>query len=142
MTVLDAYALIAFFRMEDSADEVADLLRGPSAMATLNAAEVVDQLVRTWGRDADDVEGDIAILGEAGLRLYPLDAELGLAAGRLRAATYHRRGCAVSIADCVGAATALHLGEPMATSDPALAAVLRRAGGEVLGLPDSSGRRP
>ena len=142
MTVLDAYALIAYFRVEPSADEVAELLRGRATIATLNAAEVVDQLVRIWGRDADDVEGDLAILSSAGLRLYPLDPELALAAGRLRASAYRRRTSSISMADCVGAVTALRLREPLATSDPALAAVLRAAGGDIHGLADSAGMRP
>lgn len=142
MTVLDAYAVIAFLRGEDSADEVAALLRGPVALTTVNAAEVVDQLVRVWGRDDDDVEGALALLSAAGLRMQPLDAELGLAAGRLRARAHHRERCAVSMADCAAAVTAMRLGEPLATSDPALARVLRSAGGEVHGLPDSRGQRP
>lgn len=142
MTVLDAYAVISFLRGEGSAEEVAHLLRGDAVLSVLNAAEVVDQLVRVWGRDGDDVEGDLALLGEAGLRMHALDAELALAAGRLRAQHYQRQSCAVSMADCVAAAAALELDQPLATSDPALAAMLRAAGGEVAGLPDSAGRRP
>lgn len=142
MTVLDAYAVIAFLRGEDSADEVAAILRGPAVLATVNAVEVVDQLVRVWGRNGDDVEGDLALLSEVGLRMQPLDAELGLAAGRLRARAYHRERCAVSLADCVAAVTAIRLGDPLATSDRALAWALRSAGGEVHGLPDSRGGRP
>lgn len=142
MTVLDAFAVIAFLRGEDSADEVAALLLGGTVLATVNAAEVVDQLVRVWGRDADDVEGDLALLGEAGLRMHPVDAGLALEAGRLRARRYHRQRCAVSMADCMAAATAVRLAKPLATSDPALAVALRSVGGEVHGLPDSRGRRP
>lgn len=142
MTVLDAYAVIAYLRGEDCASAVGALLRAPAVLATVNAAEVVDQLVRVWGRDGDDVEGDLALLGEAGLRMHPLDAELALDAGRLRARTYRRQDRAVSMADCVAAVTALRLAEPLATSDPALAAVLRSAGGAVHGLADSQGRLP
>lgn len=142
MTVLDAYAVLAFLRGEDAADEVAALLRAGTTLAAVNAAEVVDQLVRVWGRDGDDVEGDLALLGAAGMHLHPLDAEMALHAGRLRAAHYHRERCAVSMADCVAAATALRLDAPLATSDPALAGLVRGVGGEVLALPDSRGRRP
>lgn len=142
MTVLDAYAVIAYLRGEGSADEVAGLMRQGCVLASVNAAEVVDQLVRVWGRDADDVEGDLALLGHAGMRVHTLDAELALAAGRLRAGHYHRRDRAVSMADCVAAAAALELGLALATSDPALAALLRVEGGEVTALPDSRGRRP
>lgn len=142
MTVLDAYAVISFLRGEASADEVASLLRQPSVLASVNAAEVVDQLVRVWGHDGDDVEGDLALLSDAGMRVEPLDAEGALAAGRLRARSYRRQDCAVSMADCVAAAIALRLGRPLATSDPALAAVVRSEGGDVTGLPDSRGHRP
>jgi PIN domain nuclease of toxin-antitoxin system len=142
VTVLDAYAIIAYLRGEGSADEVAALLRERPLLAAANAAEVVDQMVRVWGRDGDDVEGDLALLGHAGLRVQGLDAELALAAGRLRAAHYRRRDRAISLADCVAAATALAVGAPLATADPALAAVVRAEGGTVTALPDSSGRRP
>lgn len=142
MTVLDAYAIISYFRGDESAEEVADLLRTEPVLTTVNAAEVVDQMIRVWGRSTDDVEGDLALLGHSGLRLHGLDAELALHAGGLRARHYHRRSCAVSLADCVAAATALELRSPLATSDPALAAMLRAEGGHITGLPDSSGRRP
>jgi hypothetical protein len=49
---------------------------------------------------------------------------------------------AVSLADCIAAATTLDLDESLATSDPALAAVVRAEGGRVRGLADSSGRMP
>jgi PIN domain nuclease of toxin-antitoxin system len=140
--VLDAYAVIAYLRAEAAADEVEHLLRGDSVLATVNAAEVIDQMVRMWGRDRDDAEGDLALLSEAGMRLFPLDAELALQAGRLRATHYRRQTCAVSMADCVAAATALRAAAPLATSDPALAAVVVAAGGELHGLPDTAGRRP
>lgn len=142
MTVLDAYAVVAYLRGEPAAAEVAELLRGESALATTNAAEVVDQMVRVWGRPADDVEGDLAVLSATGLRICALDAELAIAAGRLRARHYRRVTCAVSMADCVAAATALWLDRPLATSDPALAAVVRAEAGRVVGLADSRGHRP
>lgn len=46
---------------------------------------------------------------------------------------------AVSLADCIAAATALSEQAPLATSDPALAATLRAAGGDVTALPDTEG---
>ena len=39
-------------------------------------------------------------------------------------------------------ATAMSLGEPLATSDPPLAAAARAEGVMVIGLPDTKGRRP
>ncbi|HEY0816398.1 MAG TPA: PIN domain-containing protein [Pseudonocardia sp.] len=142
MTVLDAYAVIAYLRGEPAAEEVAELLRAGSTLATANAAEVIDQMVRVWERPADDVEGDLAVLSATGLRVCPLDTELAVEAGRLRAVHYHRATCAVSMADCVAAVTALRLDEPLATADPALAAVVRAEAGRVVGLADSRSRRP
>ena len=42
MTVLDAYAVIAYLRGEPSADEVAELLQGPTILTSVNAAEVLE----------------------------------------------------------------------------------------------------
>ena len=49
---------------------------------------------------------------------------------------------AVSLADCIAAATALRFHTPLATATPARAAMLRTEGGQVQGLVDSGGRRP
>jgi PIN domain nuclease of toxin-antitoxin system len=143
LTVLDAYAVLAFLRDEPGADEVAGLLRrGPTVMSAANVAEVVDQLVRVHRRDPHDVYAGIGLLGYAGLDVLPVTADDGIAAGRLRSRHYHRERCAVSLADCVAAATALALRRPLATSDPALASMVRTEGGEVHALADSEGVKP
>lgn len=142
MTVLDAYTAIAYLRGEPSAQEVADLLRAPTLLVSVNAAEVVDQLVRVFGRDGDDVLADLALLSTAGMTIRPLTAGRGLEAGRLRAQHYDAKARAVSLADCAAAATALAESLSLATADPALAALVRAEGGQITALPDSSGRRP
>lgn len=142
MTVLDAYALVAYLRAEPCADEVAALLRGTTALSAANAAEVVDQLTRVFGSDPDDVHADLALLANAGMELVAVTPDMGLLAGRLRAKHYHRERSAVSLADCLAAATALTLGRALATSDPALAGVVRAEGGELHALPDSQGSLP
>jgi len=142
VTVLDAFAVIAFLRDEPAAKEVTELLRGATVLSAVNATEVVDQLVRVYGRNADDVHADLALLEHVGLRSTPVTAEIGLAAGRLRARHYQRQAMAVSLADCVAAATALSFDRPLATADPALATLTRREGGQVHGLPDTAGRLP
>lgn len=142
MIVLDAYAVVAYFRGEPVADVVAHILRDKTVLSAANAAEVVDQLVRVHGRDADAVHGDLALLTYAGMQVVPVTVDIGMSAGRLRARHYHRTARSVSLADCIAAATALDLKEPLATSDPALAAVMRAEGGQVRGLADSSGRLP
>jgi PIN domain nuclease of toxin-antitoxin system len=142
VTVLDAYAVLAYLRAEPCADEVAALLRTPTVLTSANAAEVLDHLVRIYGRDPDDVHADIALLDNAGMELLAVTPDHGLAAGRLRARHYHRASCAVSLADCTAAAVALSLGAPVATADPALAALVRREGGRIHALADSKGVKP
>ncbi|MFN2539076.1 MAG: PIN domain-containing protein [Mycobacteriales bacterium] len=142
MTVLDAYAVVAYLRAEPCADEVAALLRGASTLSAANAAEVVDQLTRVFGSDPDNVHADLALLANAGMELSPVTPDLGLLAGRIRAKHYDRDRAAVSLADCIGAATALSLDRALATSDPALAGVVRAEGGKIHALPDSGGVRP
>jgi PIN domain nuclease of toxin-antitoxin system len=142
VTVLDAYALVAYLRGEAAANDVATLLRMPTILSAANAAEVLDQLVRVYGRDADDVHADLALLANAGMHLAPVTADAALLAGRLRARHYHRQRMAVSLADCIAAATALSERRPLATADPALAALVRTEGGKIHGLPDSAGRTP
>jgi PIN domain nuclease of toxin-antitoxin system len=142
VTVLDAYAVVAFLRGEPMADEVATILRSPSLLPAVNAAEVIDQLVRVFGQDPDDVHAELELLSHAGMRLAWLSPEVAMLAGRLRARHYHRQRMAVSLADCTAAATALAEQLPLATADPALASLVRAEGGKVQGLPDSAGQRP
>lgn len=142
MTLLDAYAVIAYLRGERCADEVAQLLRTPTVITATNVAEVVDQLVRIYGRDPDDVHGDLALLVNAGMDIVAVTADHGLLAGLLRARYYQRDRSAVSLADCVAAAVALSEDNPIATADPALAAVVRAEGGSVHPLVDSNGVEP
>lgn len=142
MTVLDAYAVLAYLRDERAASAVGDLLAEPTVLTVVNAAEVLDQLVRVYGRDADDVHADLALLAHTGMLLSDTSAEIGLLAGRLRARHYHRERMAVSLADCVAAATALSTGCPLATADPPLAALIRLEGGTIHALPDTLGHLP
>lgn len=140
--VLDAYAIIAFLRGEQSAAEVAPLLPEPSQLTAINAAELYDQMSRVFGSDPDSVDADLALLSQTGIDLMPVTAELAMEAGRIRARRYHRQSAAVSLADCVAAAAALGEGMTLATGDPALASLVRAEGGQVHALPDSKGRRP
>jgi PIN domain nuclease of toxin-antitoxin system len=143
MIVLDAYAVLAYLRDEQhAAGEVGEMLAEPTMLTAVNAAEVLDQLVRVYGRDADDVHADLAMLVHAGMQLGEVSAEVGMLAGRLRARHYHREYMAVSLADCVAAAAALPPGRPLATADPPLARLIRAEGGEIYALPDSKGHLP
>lgn len=138
--LLDAFAAIALLRGEPAAEELRPRLEASdAALHPVNLAEVLDQLVRLDGRDGDDVEADIALLGVA---VAPADDAALADAGRLRARHYRRDGCAVSLADCVAAAHALAHALTLATADAPLAAVMRHEGGELLALPNSRGERP
>lgn len=138
MTVLDAYAVLALLKGEPAAAEVQRLLdAGTGALTVLGVAEVVDHLVRLVGASEEDAALDVAQLGLASPD--PVDGELALQAGLLRARHYHRRTCAVSLADCVAAESARSLGSAVAASDPHLLDVCRDEGIGVVPLPDSSG---
>jgi ribonuclease VapC len=142
MTVLDAYAVLAYLRDERAAEAVGGLLRGSTVLSAVNAAEVIDQLVRVFGRDPNDVHSDLVLLEHTGMQMTEVSAEVGLLAGRLRAQHYDRKRMAVSLADCIAAATAFTIARPLATADTALANLMRAETGTVHGLPDSSGRLP
>lgn len=142
MVVLDAYAIIAYLRGEPCAAEVGGLLREPAQLTAVNAAEICDQMTRVFGSDPDSVEADLALLSHAGLHLAPVTPELAIEAGRIRARRYHPQHAAVSLADCIAAAAGLAGGLPLATADPAVAALVRAEGGVIRPLPDSVGRRP
>ena len=138
--VLDAYAVIADLRGDPASDQVAELLAEPTLLAAVNAAEVIEQLVRVWQRDRDDVEVALAMLGRTGLEIVDATETVAIDAGRLRAAHYDRRSRPVSMADCFAAATALAAGVRLATSDPHLIDVVRAEAGEVVALPDCRGQ--
>lgn len=142
MTVLDAYAVLAYLRDEAAAEAVGELLTTPTMLTTVNAAEVFDQLVRVYGRNPDDVEADLALLAHTGMELTSVSAETGILAGRLRAWHYHRERMAVSLADCVAAAIALSTNYPLATADPPLANLVRAEQGKIYALPDTTGHLP
>lgn len=112
------------------------------SVSAINLAEVVDVMARIYGRTPAETLDALALLESGGLRVAPVDADIGLDAGALHAQHYDRRTSALSMADCVALATARMLQEPLATSDPALAAAARASGVVVVVLPDRRGRRP
>ena len=141
-TVLDAFAVIAYLCDEPAAVDVEELFTQPTVMSAVNLTEVIDQFIRVHGSPADDVLAETSMLGAFGLVIEPLSARLATEAALLRSQHYDRTLCPVSLADCAAAATALDHGAALATADPHLAAVMRAEGGDVVGLPDSQGRRP
>ncbi|MHB2024971.1 MAG: PIN domain-containing protein, partial [Mycobacteriales bacterium] len=110
---------------------------GDAALTALGIAEVVDHLVRVIGVNEEQAVLDLAQLGL--LEGHPVDAELGLAAGRLRAKHYHRTRCPVSMADCVAAVLARRLSQQVLTSDPHLLDVCSAEKIELIALPGTDG---
>ncbi|HZE51380.1 MAG TPA: PIN domain-containing protein [Jatrophihabitantaceae bacterium] len=138
MTILDAYAVIAYLRDEPAADPVRPLLEhGPRDLTAVGLAEVVDHLVRLSGANEEDVVLDLAQLGL--LDALPVNAAAGSAAGRLRARHYHRTRCPISMADAIAAETARSSGRALATADPDLLNVCHAEGIRLLALPGSNG---
>jgi PIN domain nuclease of toxin-antitoxin system len=140
LTILDAYAVLAFLKNETAASEVEDLIdAGGSALTVVGLAEVLDHLIRISGADEEDASLDIAQLSLDDP--IPIDENLASAAGRLRARRYHRTRCAASLADCLAAEAARTQHRPLATSDPALLDVCHEEGVAVIVLTGSDGTR-
>ncbi len=138
MIVLDAHAVLALLKGEPAAAQVGDLVRKDAARLTaLGTAEVVDHLVRVVGAADEEAALDLAQLGIA--EAVPVDAEVGLRAGLLRARHYHHRERAVSLADCVAAEVARKAPTSLASADPHLLDLCTDEGIGVIPLPDSTG---
>ena len=116
LTILDAYAVLAYLKGERSANEVRPLLGvADSSLTALGVAEVLDDVVRLASANEEDAALDLAQLGL--IDGVPVDSTIGAAAGLLRARRYHRTSCQVSLADCVAAEVARARRQPLATAD-------------------------
>jgi PIN domain nuclease of toxin-antitoxin system len=138
--VLDAYAVIALLRDEPAAPRVLNLLHGKDdvRLTVLGVLEVVDHLVRLGGATEDDAALDVAQLGLADPP--PLEADLALRAGLLRARHYNRRTRAISLADAVAVETARTHEASVASADPHLLDTCLEEDIGVIPLPDTKGR--
>ncbi|HEY7446392.1 MAG TPA: PIN domain-containing protein [Vicinamibacterales bacterium] len=139
--VLDAYAVIAALVGERARVEVEPLIAG-GLLSAPNVAEVLDVCVRVHDNDERTVRERLDWLASGGLETPALDTGLAMAAGALRARHYHARRCPISLGDCFALALAKQRQATLATADPDLASVARVEAVEVLGLPDSRGKRP
>lgn len=139
MIILDAYAVLALLKGEPATELVVGLLQGDdqSRLTAVGVAEVVDHLVRLVGLSEDDAALDIAQLGLADA--VPVDPQLALGAGLLRARHYHRRHRAVSLADCVAAEAARMHRAALASADPHLLDLCHDEEIDRIVLPDSTG---
>lgn len=143
MTLLDAYALVAFVADEPAAEEVEGLLRaGGTRVVVANLAEAIDVSQRVHGVAGEEVRAALEpLLDES---LVPVVSEQAHAwwAADLRRRHYDRRKRALSLTDCFLLAHALEANEEIATADPPLAEAARLDGVGVVALPDRAGERP
>ena len=138
MILLDAYAVIAYLQADAYAgDRVRDLI-ADAAVTSVNAAEVIDHLIRVRGAAPGDAVLDVAQLG---VEVIAVDDRIATRAGLLRAHHYHRRERPVSLADCIAAAASILVPEidAIATADPDLLDMLHEEGCSVHALPGSDG---
>jgi predicted nucleic acid-binding protein len=142
LTLLDAYALVAFVADEPAAEDVELLLRaGRCGITTVNFAEAVDVTRRVHGLSEEDVRVVTEpLLDDVIAVIRPSQAQAWRCA-ELRVRYYDRRASALSLADCLLLAAA-GSEDAIATSDPAVARVARAEGIGVMPLPDTAGERP
>lgn len=138
MTLLDAYALIAFLVGGPAATEVRGILReGQAAIASTNLAESLDVSRRVHGLPIGSAMEIIEPLLEGPLTAIALDLPTARRAAEIRSRHYHRSKCPISLADAVLLATA-RPGDRLATADPDVLAVAPREEIEPLALPLST----
>jgi PIN domain nuclease of toxin-antitoxin system len=139
--VLDAYAVIAALVGERAGREVEPLLP-EGVVCAPNLAEVLDVCIRVHCNEEPIVRERLMWLVNGGLEIAVLEGAAALDAGALQAKHYRRRHCEISQGDCFALALAKQRGLPLATADPDLATVARAEKVEIIGLPDSKGKRP
>lgn len=136
MTLLDAYALIAFMVGGPAAPAVRAVLReGNAAVASANLAEALDVSQRLYRLPIPRAMEILEPLLEGPLRAVALDLEIARRAAEIRAGCYHRASRPLSLADAVLIASAKP-GDRIATSDPHVLAVAREEEIDLLVLPE------
>ena len=135
MTLLDAYALIAFLVGGPATPQVRAILReGDAAVATANLVEVLDVSQRVHGLLIPRAVEILEPLLEGPLTAVPLDSAVARRAAEIRARHYHRSSRPISLADAVLIASAKQ-GDRIATADPDVLAVANAEQLESVALP-------
>lgn len=136
MTLLDAYALVAFLAGGPAASQVRALLReGDAVVATANLAEAIDVSQRLYGLPIARAMEILDPLFEGSLGSVALDLTLARRAARIRAQHYHRATRPISLADAILIASATPDAR-IATADPDVLAVARAEGIATIALPE------
>jgi PIN domain nuclease of toxin-antitoxin system len=135
MTLLDAYALVAFLVGGPAAASVRGLLReGGTSVATANLAEALDVSARRYGLPIERAMEVIEPLLDGTLATVSLDLVCARRAATIRARHYRRASRPISLADAVLIATA-GPGDRIATADPDVLAVAAAEAVATLTLP-------
>lgn len=118
MTLLDAYALIAFLLGGRARADVRIILRERDAAATrTNLIEALDVSHRTHRVPIDRARETLEPLLDEAIALVPLDRAVAIRAAELRVRHHHGSACPISLADSVLVASA-GPGDRIATPDP------------------------
>lgn len=135
MTLLDAYALIAFLVGGPATPQVRAILReGDAAVATANLAEALDVSQRVHGLPIPRAAEILESLFEGALTAIFLDLAVARRAAEIRAKHYHRSLRPISLADAVLIAST-NQGDRIATADPDVLAVASAEELETIELP-------
>jgi predicted nucleic acid-binding protein len=136
VTLLDAYALIAFLAGGPAAPQVRAILRqGDAGVTTANLVEVLDVTQRVHGVSIPRTVGLLEPLLAGPLAAVSLDTVTARRAAEVRATHYHRSSRPISLADAVLIAS-VDEGDRIATADPDVLTVARDEGLETLELPE------
>lgn len=118
MTLLDAYALIAYVIGGPAQQQVITIMKTEkAAIATANLIEVFDVIGRQHGFPVSRVSEIVEPLFAGSLSLVDLDEDLARQAAELRVEHYHRSRSPLSLADVILLASAQR-GDRIATADP------------------------
>jgi predicted nucleic acid-binding protein len=135
VTLVDAYALIAFLVGGPATPQVRAILRGgDAAVATANLVEVLDVSQRVHGLPISRAVEVLEPLLEESLTPVSLDSTVARRAAEIRAGHYHRSSRPISLADAVLIGSAKP-GDRIATADPDVLAVARAEKVELVALP-------
>jgi predicted nucleic acid-binding protein len=125
VTLLDAYALIAFMVGGAATQQVRAILReGDAAVATASLVEVLDVSQRVHAVPITRAVEVLEPLLAGPLTAVPLDSIVARRAAEIRARHYHRSTRPISLADAVLIGSAKP-GDRIATADPHVLAVAK-----------------
>ena len=136
MTLLDAYALMAFLVGGPAASQVRSLLHeGDIGLTTANLIEVLDVSERVRALPISRAIEILEPLFEGTLVAMSLDLGVARRAAEIRARHYHRATRPISLADAVLVAAA-NPGDRIATSDPDILVVAKEERIDTVRLPE------